>query len=729
MNKKNIFFVKVLLNVLFCLKIFFPVALIFTNKRVFCSSECINTPKISKELKDKLDQLRAHQLLSSVNSFEGLSSLITNNEWEELELEKFLDNWSAYTKTKFDLWGLKFLLKYSPEGSKDFLKILVYDDKVFNDLEEIMEKVVCAQDFLISYWDDLDELNCKSKKLYFSLFSKIAPKINIALNGNKASLEVLNALNYAWPIYNFCAAFGLESVLIKYCFCKLVNKNIKPVVSKNNFGENNFGENNFNVFGQVMMEKFSETISNRPELEFNGVGPELIYYFKSKINEHSIFPNVYKNGYDYCRIQEIGEFSLADKWIFLERIFLNLFDKVEMLKTGNINHYLSKSISLITVLGFQAFMDYIVFARIKDSIELIRFLHSTTTELQKNLVSVSDMLRGLCQINNRSFSFDGKDVAAVANIKNFLYKKDLSKKAKELLENLFSKTFKSKSELFFSRSTLLYTHKLMNELKQEFLAPFLQNVAVLGGYLALAKIFRAHENSRAKYCFVEFIDSEKPFISIEGAWLPLIKQESVVLNDIHFGVDGVAGNAIITGPNGGGKSTFMMMVAFNVLLSKLGIVAAQKAMIGDFCAIRTSLRPLQDISSGLSTFMAESKRASDVKKTVQSCSGNILVLFDEPYKGTVEAESEKRIYNIAGQLAKNNSHCCMLLATHLKKPIELESDFVGLFKNYQMGYLEKESGVFERTFKILDGPALWWFDDDLKRERFIDWLCSSGSSF
>ena len=122
--------------------------------------------------------------------------------------------------------------------------------------------------------------------------------------------------------------------------------------------------------------------------------------------------------------------------------------------------------------------------------------------------------------------------------------------------------------------------------------------------------------------------------------------------------------------------------------------------------------------------MAEEKIMTEILGNIKRSARehyHILALIDEPYKGTVDVESAKRIYQFGKDIA-DFSQALVAIATHVKKPITLEADTGGIFGNYQVKIKEITPGVFERLFKIGKGPARWWFEDDEKRSRFIDWV-------
>lgn len=673
------------------------------DKNILELAKVKNNSKNTATLNEKVDLLRVVNILDSKKLFNKEASIITENEWDELELDKFIENFEKYKKTKFDNWGLKNLLRYAPEGSKELIRFLAQNDEAFSKLNRLVEKVACAQDEIIIYWDEKSVLNNDSKKFYYSL-EKVSPKLNNYLNSNEKILSFSHAFSLASPFISIIAFTGISDIVMNYALYKVMS----------NYGlKNNFG----------------------------GLWKNIAQAIYSPIIVHSPFPYVYKNGYDPLILYQIGKFSFADNYIFF-REFLNY----ALGDTGAIKSIFSGVTSGFCVFSMQAIKDYCKYVEIKKAIKEILFLRKITNQLQENLSKVSNMFETLnnfkeaCPKNLQENSF------VIRNIEKFLKKENMSEELGALIDNLSSYGYKLERPGVFNCGCLLKTHRLINNLKEEIIQ-LLQNNALLCAYRDIVQIVRDHKEARTKFCFVEFIESDSPVINFENAWMPLLKEEKVVLNDCRFGIqsckeknielektslDSFNGgiknfeaNAVVTGPNGGGKSTYMITTAFNVLLSKLGIAACDRAVMTDFEKIRTSLRPAQDITTGMSSFMAEQRRLEEVKRDINLCKGKILVLVDEPYKGTVEVESASRVYDFGMYVAQNCKNAVVIMATHLRKPIELDQDTQGVFKNYQLGYLQKGDSEFERTFKVQDGAAIWWFDDANKRSKFINWLCEN----
>jgi DNA mismatch repair ATPase MutS len=234
-----------------------------------------------------------------------------------------------------------------------------------------------------------------------------------------------------------------------------------------------------------------------------------------------------------------------------------------------------------------------------------------------------------------------------------------------------------------------------------------------------------HDTQRCSFSFVSFIPSATPVINLTDCWTPLIKPEHAVSNTFTLGSNGTAIKGIITGPNGGGKSTILKSLGHALYLAHtFGIASAQESLISPFTSLRTCFHPQENLSEELSQFMAEKKCMDAVAQHVYDSrsTGFTCLLIDEPYRGTVNTETGERIYSFGSSVAPE-SHAVLLVATHVEKPIQLANDTQGLFDNYQVLIQERSPTTFKRTFKIAPGVAHWWFESADRRSRFIDWLC------
>ena len=157
---------------------------------------------------------------------------------------------------------------------------------------------------------------------------------------------------------------------------------------------------------------------------------------------------------------------------------------------------------------------------------------------------------------------------------------------------------------------------------------------------------------------------------------------------------------IVTGPNMGGKSTYMRQAAVIALLACCGIVRARDARaLGPLDAIHTRIGAADDLAGGRSTFMVEMTEAAAIlhRATPQS-----LVLIDEIGRGTSTFDGLSLAWAIAHQLAEKN-RCLALFATHYFELTALPAEIDGC-ANLHFDAVEHADGIVF-LHAAADGPA------------------------
>ncbi len=163
---------------------------------------------------------------------------------------------------------------------------------------------------------------------------------------------------------------------------------------------------------------------------------------------------------------------------------------------------------------------------------------------------------------------------------------------------------------------------------------------------------------------------------------------------------------IITGPNMGGKSTYMRQLAHIIILAHIGsFVPASAATIGPIDQIFTRIGAADDLAGGRSTFMVEMHETANI---LQYATKNSLVLIDEIGRGTSTFDGLALAWSIASELALINQ-AYTLFATHYfelsKLPEEINTacnlHFAAIEQDDQLVFLHKvQPGPANKSFGL-----------------------------
>jgi DNA mismatch repair protein MutS len=193
-------------------------------------------------------------------------------------------------------------------------------------------------------------------------------------------------------------------------------------------------------------------------------------------------------------------------------------------------------------------------------------------------------------------------------------------------------------------------------------------------------------------------------IKISGGRHPVIEvtnEEAFVPNDVYLDRDEDQ-ILIVTGPNMGGKSTYLRQVALICILAQMGsYVPADQAEIGIVDRIFTRIGAMDYLMVGQSTFMVEMLEAANILNNATSQS---LILLDEIGRGTSTFDGLSIAWALAEYLHENeNTRAKTLFATHYHELTELSLTLPRI-KNYHVSVKEwKDEIIFLR--KIVPGPS------------------------
>ncbi len=178
----------------------------------------------------------------------------------------------------------------------------------------------------------------------------------------------------------------------------------------------------------------------------------------------------------------------------------------------------------------------------------------------------------------------------------------------------------------------------------------------------------------------------------------VMKKQRYVENDIYM--DQSSHVLMITGPNMGGKSTYMRQITLTIIMAQIGcFVCAASANLPIVDKIFTRIGASDDLISGQSTFMVEMLEAN---KALQGATENSLIVFDEIGRGTATYDGMAIAQAIIEYIV-NKIHCLTLFSTHYHELTELEST-LGNIKNVHASVSEDGHDIIF-LYKVKPGKA------------------------
>ncbi len=239
------------------------------------------------------------------------------------------------------------------------------------------------------------------------------------------------------------------------------------------------------------------------------------------------------------------------------------------------------------------------------------------------------------------------------------------------------KTFEDKAlsaqERALAREKLLY-EQLLDGL-QDHVAPLCTVAQALASLDALATL--CERSLTLDWCAPQF--ASEPCIEIAAGRHPVVQARLAETSSGNFIANNTSLNArtrmlIITGPNMGGKSTYMRQIAVIVLLACVGsYVPAASCRLGPIDAIHTRIGAADDLANAQSTFMLEMTEAAQI---LHSATPHSLVLMDEIGRGTSTFDGLALASAIAGHL-HGKSQAFTLFATHYFELTAFPTDHKG----------------------------------------------------
>src|SRR3989441_82768 len=205
-------------------------------------------------------------------------------------------------------------------------------------------------------------------------------------------------------------------------------------------------------------------------------------------------------------------------------------------------------------------------------------------------------------------------------------------------------------------------------------------------------------SSKRSYCRPEFV--EDILIEIDAGRHPVVEAqlEPFIANGTRLAP--ARELLLITGPNMGGKSTYMRQVALIVLMAHAGsFVPAKAARLGPIDQIFTRVGAADDLAGGRSTFMVEMTESANI---LHNATDKSLVLMDEVGRGTSTFDGLALAWAIARQLLERNKSLT-LFATHYFEMTRLALEHKEAANIHLDAVEHKDTIVFLHA--VEEGPA------------------------
>lgn len=239
---------------------------------------------------------------------------------------------------------------------------------------------------------------------------------------------------------------------------------------------------------------------------------------------------------------------------------------------------------------------------------------------------------------------------------------------------------------------VLFT-QVRNEIKKE--VHLIQDVSKI---IARVDVYQSLAMLASKNSYVRPVFNDQKIMDIKegrhGVIEKVMGHGKYVPNDVS--IDENSPVVLITGPNMGGKSTYMRQVALIVIMAQIGsFVPAKYANLTIFDQIFTRIGASDDLISGQSTFMVEMLEANNA---LRFASEKSLILFDEIGRGTATfdgmAIAQAMIEYIASEI-----HCMTLFSTHYHELTFLEDKGLGIQNVHASARVDNDHLVFEYLIK------------------------------
>jgi DNA mismatch repair ATPase MutS len=247
----------------------------------------------------------------------------------------------------------------------------------------------------------------------------------------------------------------------------------------------------------------------------------------------------------------------------------------------------------------------------------------------------------------------------------FINQKTLPDNVQKFLSAIKTNTFRGKPSFFSWLGTVSYVWHLFESVKHDLLAAF-NEIGNIDSYVSIASLLKEHQSAPSHYCFPTYLESDMPAIDIQESWHPALDPQTVVSSSLAMGNSAPCKNALVMGPNGGGKSTTTNGIMLAIYLGQtLGISPATHAAFTPFAKLITFAEKNDDIVNKKSKFMVEAEQIGKLCTLARASNPGekMYLALDEIITGTGPDKASEIAYGTIEYLG-SQPHTMFTLCTH-----------------------------------------------------------------
>jgi len=330
----------------------------------------------------------------------------------------------------------------------------------------------------------------------------------------------------------------------------------------------------------------------------------------------------------------------------------------------------------------------------------------------QNLVNSVEISRGTNNIINilhekiNNTNQISKEVCSLKELTKDIFDFDEIKHHFPIIDNELFNT--PPSLLSHKGKVLVCYNKIQNS---ESYTELVNEIALIDYYNSLCLLVKDNVN----VCYPTYVENENPVINAKKLYHPYLSKP--ISNDILIGRK-KPNNILITGPNAGGKSTFIKSLSLSVISAQtLGIAFCNSMEITPFSLINTYLN-IPDCKGKESLFEAEMHRARNHIRKLNELSKHkfSFIVMDEIFNSTNPQEGISGAYAIAEKLASFNNSIS-IITTHFSYLTNLEGNG---FKNYKIPIKRDEEDNIVYPYKLQSGISNQYIALELLRNKGFD---------